>query len=230
MVKQAFFWHDEAKRDFFKTTQSNGGIMRSAFWGEKVSWLKGFFLFYLFFLVLFFAAAPFLTLWMYAQTSLTKSLLPQLIGFCLQGGFLVIVFALYEKRSVIDARRSWKFTLRTFLSPFVDRCLPEWKDSAAGNVMLPPPATLLLGIDTICTHGLEPTLATELHLIAQRSLISMESLSVVAAQIDHVHLNHWMAIIHHTRELTVATTDAQKAQIVVHLLEDVNKFDELYIF
>ncbi len=204
--------------------------MRFSFWGEKVSWLKGFFLFYLFFLVLFFAAAPFLTLWMYAQTSLTKSLLPQLIGFCLQGGFLVIVFALYEKRSVIDARRSWKFTLRTFLSPFVDRCLPEWTTTDQENVLLPPPTILQRGIDLIRHQGLDPILATELHLIAQRSLISMESLSVVAAQIDYVHLNHWMAIIHHTRALTTALTEDEQVRIVVQLLEDVNKFDELYIF
>ncbi|MEO5332556.1 MAG: hypothetical protein H7839_11075 [Magnetococcus sp. YQC-5] len=204
--------------------------MRFSFWGEKVSWLKGFFLFYLFFLVLFFAAAPFLTLWMYAQTSLTKSLLPQLIGFCLQGGFLVVVFALYEKRSVIDARRSWKFTLRTFLSPFVDRCLPDWKTSETGTTLLPPPAAMQAGIDTITTHGLEPSLANELHLIAQRSLISMESLSVVAAQIDHVHLTTWMAIIHHTRAITHAMTKEEQMQIVLQLLEDVRKFDELYIF
>ncbi|MBF0126862.1 MAG: hypothetical protein HQM02_06585 [Magnetococcales bacterium] len=204
--------------------------MRFSFWGEKVSWLKGFFLFYLFFLVLFFAAAPFLTLWMYAQTSLTKSLLPQLIGFCLQGGFLVVVFALYEKRSVIDARRSWKFTLRTFLSPFVDRCLPEWKSSRRDEALLPPPSTLQLGIDTVRARGLDQNLARELHLIAQRSLISMESLSVVAAQIDHVHLTTWMAIIHHTRAISVSKTQEEQAKLVVQLLEDVSRFDELYIF
>lgn len=204
--------------------------MRFPFWGEKVSWLKGFFLFYLFFLVLFFAAAPFLTLWMYAQTSLTKSLLPQLIGFCLQGGFLVVVFALYEKRSVIDARRSWKFTLRTFLSPFVDRCLPEWKNLEAGKMLLPPPSTLQLGIDTIRSQGLQPLLAKDLHEIAQRSLISMESLSVVAAQIDHIHLTTWLSIIHLTRAISVAQTQEEQVRLVVQFLEDVRKFDELYIF
>ncbi|MBF0180386.1 MAG: hypothetical protein HQM03_10230 [Magnetococcales bacterium] len=204
--------------------------MRFLFWGEKVSWLKGFFLFYLFFLVLFFAAAPFLTLWMYAQTSLTKSLLPQLIGFCLQGGFLVVVFALYEKRSVIDARRSWKFTLRTFLSPIVDRCLPNWKAGEMGKDLLPPPSTLVLGIDAIRDRGVAPEVAADLHRIAERSLIAMESLSVMAAQIDHVHLNTWLAIIHQTRAIAVATQPDEQSRLVAQLLENVRQFDELYIF
>nr|CAX83926.1 conserved uncharacterized protein [uncultured bacterium] len=205
--------------------------MRFSFWGEKVSWLKGFFLFYLFFLVLFFAATPFLTMWMYAQTSLTKSLLPQLIGFCLQGGFLVIVFALYEKRSVIDSRRSWKFTLRTFLSPIVDRCLPPWKNgSATPEPLLPPPESMQQGIEAIRERGLDPVLAAELHGIAERSLISMESLSVVAAQIDHAHLGCWMSIIHRTRAIAQAASGEEQAKLVVQLLEDVQRFDELYFF
>ncbi|MBF0438176.1 MAG: hypothetical protein HQL93_03550 [Magnetococcales bacterium] len=205
--------------------------MRLPLIGEKVSWLKGFFLFYLFFLVLFFAAAPFLTLWMYAQTSLTKSLLPQLIGFCLQGGFLVIVFALYEKRSTIDARRNWKFTLRSFLSPFVDHCLPDWKSMVNNSEkLLPPPEILQQSIHSIRSDGLQQKLGVELQQIAQRNLIAMESLSVVAAQIDHIHLNTWMAIIHHTRALTNALTEAEQRTLVVNLLEDVVKFDESYIF
>ncbi|MBF0270755.1 MAG: hypothetical protein HQL98_01600 [Magnetococcales bacterium] len=203
--------------------------MRVPIVGEKISWLKGFFLFYLFFLVVFFAAAPFLTLWLYSETSVTRTLLPQLIGFCMQGGFLVVLFAFYEKRATVDTRRAWKFTLRSFLAPFVDGCLPEAPLSARDRGgMLPSPDVVRMGIETLRARGLTREHAAALQQIARDTLLAMQSLSVVAAQIDHAHLESWMSMLRLLRILERAREPEELTTASVEILEEVVKFDERY--
>ncbi|MBF0213564.1 MAG: hypothetical protein HQM00_08370 [Magnetococcales bacterium] len=203
--------------------------MRVSFLGEKMSWLKGFFLFYLFFLVIFFAAAPFLTLWLYSETSVTRTLLPQLIGFCMQGGFLVVLFALYEKRSTVDTRRSWKFTLRSFLAPLVDECLAEWHDSDnQGAGLLPSPSIVQIGIDAIRTQPVPPERIALWQRIAHDRLLAMQSLSVVAAQIDHAHLESWMTLLRLLRAIEQESDGIAVGERVEAFLLEVVKFDELY--
>ena len=196
---------------------------------QPVSFMRGLVLFYLIFLAIFFAAAPFLTLLLYAEADLSTSLLPQLIGFCLQGAFLVVIFAVYEKRSAINARRSQKFALRTFLSSCVRHCLTP-DEEHSGHEMLPSPVAFAEGITTIRAHGLDTQAADELRGIAERNLNSMESLSVVAAQIDFYHLEVWNAVINDSRAIREAKTPEEVARSAVHLLENIQKFDELYIY
>ena len=197
---------------------------------HPVSFMRGLVLFYLIFLAVFFAAAPFLTLLLYAEADLSTSLLPQLIGFCLQGAFLVVIFAVYEKRSIINAKRSQKFALRTFLSTCVRHCVAvEGRGPGEHELMLPSPAAFAEGIDAIRSQGLNAASAAKLKNIAEKNLTSMESLSVVAAQIDYYHLEVWNAVINDNRDIRDSETLAQASRATVHLLEHIQKFDELFI-
>lgn len=204
--------------------------MRIRFLEEKVSWLKGFFLFYLFFLVMFFAAAPFLTLWLYSETSVTRTLLPQLIGFCMQGGFLVVLFALYEKRATVDTRQAWKRTLRAFLAPLVDPCLAAWKPVhlPENNTWWPEPPMMRAGIDALHAEGMNAELREPLRKIARERLPAMQSLTTLAAQIDHAHLAAWLELLVVLRGIEKAEDDAELDQLVIRMLETVVRFDELF--
>lgn len=200
---------------------------------QPVSFMKGLVLFYLIFLAIFFASAPFLTLLLYAETDLTKSLLPQLIGFCLQGAFLVVVFALYEKRSLINAKHSHKLALRTFLVTFVDLCLPNLQEppsDASTEALLPLPAAFAAGLDLIRAQGLDETIASRLRSIAEKNLLPMSSLTFVAAQIDHYHLKNWNAIMQNCRDIRNTDTAAETGKKAVKLLENIRKFDEIDIY
>ena len=197
---------------------------------RPVSFMKGLVLFYLIFLAIFFAAAPFLTLLLYAETDLSRSLLPQLIGFCLQGTFLVVVFALYEKRTTINTKRSQKFTLRTFLSTFVNPLLPKSEQTNPQDFLLPSPANFSEGLDTLLNQGLNATTEANIRKVADRNLTSVESLSVVAAQIDHYHLEVWNAIIISLRKIRDTQNQQETTNSVIQLLENIRRFDELYIF
>ncbi|NGZ06411.1 MAG: hypothetical protein G8237_08645 [Magnetococcales bacterium] len=204
--------------------------MRIPILGEKVSWLKGFFLFYLFFLVIFFAAAPFLTLWLYSETSVTRTLLPQLIGFCMQGGFLVVLFAFYEKRATVDTRRERKLTLRHFLEQFVQSCLSDVTVTIEGEESLFfPSATLQSGIDALAGQGLSVERAAQVRRVAGEMVGVMQALSGVAARIDYPHLDVWLAIARQLRAIEQERDSEQLVRLVVQMLGDVVRFDELYL-
>lgn len=191
------------------------------------SFFKGLVTFYLIFLAIFFAAAPFLTLLLYAETDLSLSLLPQLIGFCLQGAFLLVVFSIYENRSTINSKRNHKFALRTFLSAFVTPCL---NSAYHDDDLLPSPAAFAEGLDTIKDGGIEGITAATLKNVAKQNVASMESLTVLAAQVDHAHLQIWASILHECRTIKNSTDDENLTDTVVQLLENIRKFDELIIY
>ncbi|MBF0357006.1 MAG: hypothetical protein HQL70_00285 [Magnetococcales bacterium] len=189
--------------------------------------MKGILTFYLVFLAIFFAMAPFLTLMLYAETDLSLSLLPQLIGFCLQGTFLVVVFSIYEKRSSLNSKRNHKFALRTFLSNFVDPCLDSSHTEAG---FLQSQQLFLEGMEKLRANGLKEQTATKIQQIAEKSIPSMETLTVIAAQVDHMHLEMWGVLLEDSRNIRDADSETATSNATIKLLENIQQFDELDIF
>ncbi|MBF0108949.1 MAG: hypothetical protein HQL76_07230 [Magnetococcales bacterium] len=189
-----------------------------------MSFMRGLLALYLIFLVLFFAAAPFLTLWLYAEDDLSRSLLPQLIGFCLQGAFLVVVFAVYEKRTTLNAKRSHKFALRSALGSLI-RPLERPDVTPPGN----PPMPLALIQREIMDQGLTEKMGQALGQNAQRGLVSLESLTVLAAQIDADHLEIWGGILDQLHRLATSMPAKQTNEAAIDLLDLIRDFDDLYI-
>lgn len=196
--------------------------------GRQMSLMQGLVALYLIFLVIFFAAAPFLTLWLYAEADLSRSLLPQLIGFCLQGAFLVVVFAIYEKRTTVHGKRSHKFALRSAASSVL-RPLGGVYDGAARGGFLAPPVLMRIHQD-IMESGLSQGVCEALEANALRVLVSLESLSVLAAQIDAQHLEAWGEILHAIRGMSGVCAQGEMQEMVLELIDAVRDFDELYIY
>ncbi|MBF0448723.1 MAG: hypothetical protein HQL67_11025 [Magnetococcales bacterium] len=195
---------------------------------KQNSFVKGLLTFYLIFLAIFFAAAPFLTLWLYAEADLSLTLLPQLIGFCLQGAFLVVVFAIYEKRSTINTKRNHKFVLRTFLSSFVTPCLGAKGHADEGLICAP--AIFANAVENLKSAGISETVSSTLKQVARQNITSMESLTVLAAQVDHFHLKIWSNILHESRSIQGSSDPVAVKEAILRLLENIRQFDELIIY
>ncbi|MBF0145116.1 MAG: hypothetical protein HQL84_04125 [Magnetococcales bacterium] len=194
--------------------------------GRHLSFMKGLVALYLIFLVVFFAAAPFLTLWLYAEADLSLTLLPQLIGFCLQGAFLVVVFAIYEKRTTLYAKRSHKLALRSTVS-FLIRPLEcaERQDMRESS----SPSMVQVRWE-VKERGLSDELAQKLVQDARMILVSLESLTILAAQIDIDHLDLWGRILNRIHQLTGATTSGEVRDILVELVDIIIEFDDLHVY
>ncbi|MGN7613362.1 hypothetical protein ACQZV8_14900 [Magnetococcales bacterium HHB-1] len=190
---------------------------------KSLSFWKGLILFYLIFLVIFFAATPLLTFFLYWETDLTTSILPELIGFCLQGGFLVLIFSLYEQRSVNQARAARKFALQSYLFATLDDAIQPRKEQDLTSP-LHPPETLDEKIEQIKQQGLSEESKERFENLAKRELIPLSSLSAVAAQIDQKHMTVWMDIITATREIEPGEKRLEHA---TQLLRHIERFDDL---
>ncbi|MBF0623002.1 MAG: hypothetical protein HQL54_13870 [Magnetococcales bacterium] len=196
--------------------------------GKSVSFWKGLVLTYLIFLAIFFAATPFLTFLLYWETDLSTTMLPELIGFCLQGAFLVLIFGLYERRSAINAKNNQKFALRMFVSSFLHRSLSQSDNSGSGESYpssLPNPFEK--EINLIQQEGLTDRQAKRLRTLARLETPSLASLSAVAAGLDYAHLEAWNTILNDLRRLRDSTTLEDTSRLTLALLGSVNRFDAL---
>jgi hypothetical protein len=191
------------------------------------SFFKGLITLYLIFLAIFFAVAPFLTVTLYAETDLSLSLLPQLIGFCMQGAFLVVVFSIYEKRSTVNSKRSNKFALRTVLSNFVNPCMGN---NQIDTGWLPSPNMFDDAMDKLRKNEMDEKTASALKIIAQEQINSMEALTVLVAQIDHIHIEVWGAILRDCRIIRESTNQKAITTATIDMLENIQQFDELEIY
>ncbi|MBF0623399.1 MAG: hypothetical protein HQL82_01185 [Magnetococcales bacterium] len=191
---------------------------------QTVSFLKGLVLFYLIFLVVFFAATPFLAFWLYWETDLSTSMLPELIGFCLQGGFLVLVFALFERRSVINAKRNQKLILRSYLGSLLQRAMAPDRNPVHG--MLPALEAFAAEREALAAGTLDPSIRTRLREALEREAVSLESLGAVAAQIDHEHLTAWSGLVECARDIRRAPDAEATDRAITALLDHIADFDQ----
>ncbi|MBF0422486.1 MAG: hypothetical protein HQL73_05785 [Magnetococcales bacterium] len=202
--------------------------MISPRFGRHIPFMRGVLALYLVFLVVFFAAAPFLTLWLYAETKLRLSLLPQLIGFCLQGAFLVVVIAIYEKRTAIRSMRSHKFALRSAVAAFI-RPLASTKNYS-GNDSLASSMALQHIHKRITEKKISESVMKQMEEDARMILVSFESLTVLAAQIDIEHLEAWRVILNHIRRIGTSQSQEEIEALLLEMLNAVQSFDDLYIY
>ncbi|MBF0434140.1 MAG: hypothetical protein HQL77_02065 [Magnetococcales bacterium] len=196
--------------------------------GRHMAFVRGILALYLIFLVIFFASAPFLTLWLYSAASLSLSLLPQLIGFCLQGAFLVVVFAIYEKRSTIQAMRGHKFALRSAIASLIRPLVVVESVTTKGVLSLPHALTRTE--QDLSERGISEQMAKKMSENANMAIVSFEAMSVLAAQIDMDHLETWGLIINNLRRIGAVQSPGELQQPLLELLRTVRTFDELYIY
>ena len=160
-----------------------------------------------------------------------SSLLPELIGFCLEGFFLVGLFSLIQRRlereRKNELRESLRGALRDILS-HLDLALLE------DNAEPAKPESLDLDPEFVKTlfvklHKNELDLQGMLNIkeAASRNFGTMHDLIPVAAQLSANHMRWWLAIAESVRRLSEGTDKADINFMAQKFLMNLGEFDQL---
>jgi hypothetical protein len=160
-----------------------------------------------------------------------NSLLPELIGFCLEGFFLVGLFSLIQRRLERDRkyelRASLRGALREILS-HLDIALLEENAEPADSRSLDLDPKLVKNL-FVRLHGGELDLKSMLNIkeAAARNFSTMHDLIPVAAQLSANHMRWWLAIAESVRRLSEATDKSGVNFAAQKFLMNLGEFDQL---
>ena len=166
-----------------------------------------------------------------SDEAIQTNLLPELIGFCLEGFFLVGLFSLIQRRIERDRknelRQSLRGALREILSHLDIALLEEHTEPASSQSLDQDPQ--LVRILFVKLHNGELDLKSTLSIkeAAGRNFGTMHDLIPVAAQLSADHMRWWLAIAESVRHLSEAT-DRSGVEFAAHkFLKHLGEFDQL---
>ena len=159
------------------------------------------------------------------------NLLPELIGFCLEGFFLVGLFSLIQRRLERDRkhelRQSLRGSLREILS-HLDVALLEENSEPASTHSLDHEPNLIRTL-FVKLHGSELDLNSmrSLKEVAARNVSTMHDLIPVAAQLSADHMRWWLSIAESVSRLSEATERTGVNYAAQKFLKNLGEFDQL---
>lgn len=160
-----------------------------------------------------------------------NSLVPELIGFCLEGFFLIGLFSLIQRRRERERRdelrQSLRGALREILSYLDIGLLDDNAEPADSKALEEDPKMVGTLIVKLAEHPLELDAMTRLKAVAERNLTTVHDLIPVAAQLSASHMRWWLAITDSVRHLAEATDRSAVALATHQFLAKLGEFDEL---
>lgn len=165
------------------------------------------------------------------QGPVYDNLVPELIGFCLEGFFLIGLFSLIQRRRDRERRedlwQSLRGPLREVLSYLDVGLLGEYAEPADSLSLERDPEVVSELRRKLGERGLDLEHMSMLKNIASRNLATVHDLIPVAAQLSAAHMRWWLAITDSVRMITEAT-DRQGVNYSVNLfLANLGEFDAL---
>lgn len=160
-----------------------------------------------------------------------ENMVPELIGFCMEGFFLVGLLSLLQRSQERRQRRelwlSLRGALRGMLSKLDIALLPPHAE--------PAPTSVLETDLMIVSRFLRELPGTRLELDDMLALKreSIDNLGLVrdmipvAAQLSASHMRWWIAIVNSMRQIAQARSREALEQAVYLLLENISEFDSL---
>jgi len=185
-------------------------------------------------LILFGAGGFFLLFYFFeiaAEGAFENNLLPELIGFCLEGFFLVGLFSLLQLRLERERKNELRLSLRGALREILshmDIALLEENAEPANSQSLDQDPKLVKAL-FVKLHKSDLGLGSLLNIkeAAARNINTMHDLIPVAAQLSADHMRWWLAIAESVRRLSEAT-DKQGVNFAAQkFLMNVGEFDML---
>ena len=159
------------------------------------------------------------------------NLLPELIGFCIEGFFLVgLLTLIQDSRERARRKELWQSlrgSLRGILSNLDIAFLPA-------NAEPTPPARLERDVGIVDRFMREmQSIQIDLPDMLALKQESVETLSLardlvpVAAQLSASHMRWWIAVVNSMRKLSTAQSREDVEHNVYRLLENIREFDRL---
>lgn len=159
------------------------------------------------------------------------NLVPELIGFCLEGFFLIGLFswiqARRERERKEDLRLSLRGALREILSYLDIGLLGDTAEPASSRAIEEDSKLVAHMIMKLAEHKLDVDSMARIKAVAQRNLTTIHDLIPVAAQLSAEHIRWWLAITDSVRQLAEATDSAAVAASLHRFLANLGEFDQL---
>ena len=159
------------------------------------------------------------------------NLLPELIGFCLEGFFLVGLFSLIQRRlereRKNELRQSLRGALREILSHLDIALLEEYAEPASTQSLDLDPKRVKLLFVKLHNSELDLKSMRNIKEAAARNVSTMHDLIPVAAQLSANHMRWWLAISESVRRLSEATDKAGVDFAAQKFLMNLGEFDQL---
>ncbi len=166
-----------------------------------------------------------------AEGAFQDNLLPELIGFCLEGFFLVGLFSLIQRRLERDRkyelRQSLRGALRDVLSHLDVALLEQNSEPTSSQALEEDPQVVATLFKKLNAVELDLHNMASLKSSADRSYSVTRDLIPVAAQLSPEHMRWWLAITESVRHLSEATDRASVAFAAHKFLINLGEFDEL---
>ena len=161
------------------------------------------------------------------------NLLPELIGFCLEGFFLVGLFSLVQRLLERDRkdelRRSLRGALREILSHLDIAVLGEYAEPASSHSLENDPQSVATLIVKLNERELTLEHMADIKAAAGRNLGTMHDLIPVAAQLSANHMRWWLALVDSVRYLSEATDKSAVTFSAHRFLANLAEFDGLHL-
>ncbi|MBD8526713.1 hypothetical protein [Pseudomarimonas arenosa] len=160
-----------------------------------------------------------------------ENLLPELIGFCIEGFFLVgLLTLIQESRERVRRQELWQSlrgSLRGILSNLDIAMLPPNAE--------PTPTARLERDTSMVPRFMREMQSVQIELPSMLALKreSIEALSLmrdlvpVAAQLSAGHMRWWIAIVDSMRQISTTRSREEFEQHTYRLLENIQEFDRL---
>ncbi|MDX2419309.1 MAG: hypothetical protein QNK19_17760 [Xanthomonadales bacterium] len=160
-----------------------------------------------------------------------NNLLPELIGFCLEGFFLVGLFSLIQLRLERDRKNELRLSLRGALREILshmDIALLEENAEPASSLSLDQDPKVVKALFVkLHENDLDVRDLVNLKEAAARNINTMHDLIPVAAQLSADHMRWWLAIADSVRNLSEATDKTGVNFAAQKFLMNLGEFDLL---
>lgn len=168
-----------------------------------------------------------------ADGAVQDNLLPELIGFCLEGFFLVGMFSLIQRRLERDRRyelcQSLRGALRDILSQLDVALLETNAEPTSSQALEHDPQVVAILFRKLNDRDLQLDAMAGLKTAAGRSYGVTRDLIPVAAQLSAEHMRWWLAVSESVRHLSEATDRSTVAFAAHKFLINLGEFDELHL-
>lgn len=159
------------------------------------------------------------------------NLVPELIGFCLEGFFWIGLLSYFQKSREMQRKTelwlSLRGSLRSFLSYLDIGFLDQHSEPMPSIVLEKDPEIIQRFINQIEQHNLDLECMVFLKKTCMQSLSLVRDLVPVAAQLSAGHMRWWIAITDSMRKLSDAKDRAQIEKSTLLLLKNIQEFDTL---
>jgi len=160
-----------------------------------------------------------------------ENLVPELLGFCLEGFFLIGLFSYIQKTKEQSRRKelwlSLRGSLRSFLSYLDIAFLESNAEPMSSSALEQNPEIIESLIQKLENNELDLESMVLLKKTSINSILLIRDLVPVAAQLSAAHMRWWIAISDSMRRIKNANSREKLVKHTAFLLKNIQEFDLL---